>query len=166
MEPVNMNQMINKVVRKVNLRRVLPDYFLLTIGSIILAVTFDLFLAPHNIAPGGISGAAIIIMKFTGWLPGVTMLVLTVPMLVLGFYYLGRFRFLIRAAYVTVIYRQGVDMLEKCLPPGVTDDLLLNALYGGVVGGIGIGFIYRGGTSPAGTSPGPARRGRVRACAR
>ena len=38
------------------------------------------------------------------------------------------------------------------LPAGVTKDLLLNALYGGITGGIGIGLIYRGGTSPAGTS--------------
>jgi uncharacterized membrane-anchored protein YitT (DUF2179 family) len=43
-------------------------------------------------------------------------------------------------------------VLATFLPPGVTDDLLLNALYGGIVGGIGIGFIYRGGGSPAGTS--------------
>ena len=147
-----MNQKVNKLVKKVNLRKVVPDYFLLTIGSIILAINFDIFLAPFNIAPGGISGAAIIIKEFTGWLPGVTMLVLTLPMLVLGFYYLGRFRFLIRAAYVTLVYSLGVDLLATFLPPGVTDDQLLNALYGGVVGGIGIGFIYRGGTSPAGTS--------------
>jgi uncharacterized membrane-anchored protein YitT (DUF2179 family) len=147
-----MNQKVNKLVKKVNLRKVVPDYFLLTIGSIILAINFDIFLAPFNIAPGGISGAAIIIKQFTGWLPGITMLVLTLPMLVLGFYYLGRFRFLIRASYVTLIYSLGVDLLATFLPPGVTDDQLLNALYGGVVGGIGIGFIYRGGTSPAGTS--------------
>ena len=147
-----MNQKVNKLVKKVNLRKVIPDYFLLTIGSIILAVNFDIFLAPFNIAPGGISGAAIIIKEFTGWLPGITMLVLTLPMLILGFYYLGRFRFLIRAAYVTLVYSLGVDLLATFLPPGVTDDRLLNALYGGVVGGIGIGFIYRGGTSPAGTS--------------
>jgi uncharacterized membrane-anchored protein YitT (DUF2179 family) len=147
-----MNQKLNKVVGKINLRKVVPDYILLTIGSLILAINFDIFLAPFNIAPGGISGTAIIIKQFTGWLPGITMLVLTIPMLVLGFYYLGRFRFLIRASYVALIYSLGVDVLARCLPPGVTDDLLLNAVYGGVVGGIGIGFIYRGGTSPAGTS--------------
>ncbi len=147
-----MNQKVIKLVKKVNLRKVLPDYFLLTIGSIILAINFDIFLAPFNIAPGGISGAAIIIKEFTGWLPGVTMLVLTLPMLVLGFYYLGRFRFVVRATYVTLVYSLGVDLLATLLPPGVTEDRLLNALYGGVVGGIGIGFIYRGGTSPAGTS--------------
>jgi uncharacterized membrane-anchored protein YitT (DUF2179 family) len=147
-----MKHNLNRYIANIDLRKVLPDYFLLTIGAIILAVNFDIFLAPFNIAPGGVSGAAIIINAFTGWLPGMTMLVLTLPMLVLGFYYLGRFRFLIRAVYVTLIYSVGVDVLVRFLPPGITEDLLLNALYGGVVGGIGIGLIYRGGTSPAGTS--------------
>ena len=137
---------------KIDYRKVVPDYFLLTIGSIILAINFDIFLAPNKIAPGGISGAAIIIHHFTGWLPGTTMLVLTIPMLILGFYYLGRYRFLIRASYVTVLYSVGIDVMAASLPPGIGDDLLLNALYGGIIGGIGIGCIYRGGTSPAGTS--------------
>ena len=136
-----------------DLGKILTEYFLLTIGSAILAVNFDLFLAPFNIAPGGTSGAAIIVHEFTGWPKGLTMLILTLPMLVIGFFYLGRFRFLVRALYVTLVYSLGVDGLVMVLPPaGVTHDLLLNALYGGIVGGIGIGLIYRGGTSPAGTS--------------
>ncbi len=147
-----MYHKIKEVMSIKNIRKVVTDYFLLTIGSIILAINFDIFLAPQNIAPGGVSGAAIIILKYTGWLPGITMLVLTIPMLIIGFFYLGRFRFLIRGSYVTIIYSLGVDLLARFLPPGVTDDLLLSALYAGVVGGIGIGFIYRGGTSPAGTS--------------
>ena len=137
---------------KIDYRKVVPDYLLLTVGSMILAINFNIFLAPNKIAPGGVSGAAIIIHHFTGWLPGTTMLVLTIPMLVLGFYHLGRYRFLIRASYVTLIYSLGIDVMAVFLPPGVGDDLLLNALYGGILGGIGIGFIYRGGTSPAGTS--------------
>jgi len=141
------------MIVNLDFRKILPEYFLLTIGSFILAVNFDLFLAPFNIAPGGVSGAAIIIHEFTGWPKGLTMLVLTLPMLVVGFFYLGRFRFLARAFYVTVVYSLGVDALVIFLPAGgVTNDLLLNALYGGIVGGIGIGLIYRGGTSPAGTA--------------
>ena len=139
-------------VTGINFCKVLPDYFLLSIGAVVLAVNFDIFLAPFNIAPGGISGMAIIIHEFTGWRPGLTMLILTVPILIVGFFYLGRFRFLIRAFYVTLIYSLGVDAFAAFLPPGVTNDLLLNALYAGIVGGIGIGLIYRGGTSPAGTS--------------
>ena len=147
-----MKKKIGRMIANLDLGKILTEYFLLTMGSVILAVNFDLFLAPFNIAPGGVSGAAIIIHEFTGWPKGLTMLILTLPMLVIGFFYLGRFRFLVRAFYVTVVYSLGVDGLVIVLPAGVTKDLLLNALYGGIVGGLGIGLIYRGGTSPAGTS--------------
>jgi len=147
-----LKKKLGKMIANLDLSNILTEYFLLTVGSVILAVNFDLFLAPFNIAPGGVSGSAIIIHKFTGWPKGLTMLTLTLPMLVIGFFYLGRFRFLIRAFYVTVVYSLGIDALVNFLPAGVTKDLLLNALYGGIVGGFGIGLIYRGGTTPAGTS--------------
>jgi uncharacterized membrane-anchored protein YitT (DUF2179 family) len=147
-----VKQKISKLIKNLDLRKALPDYLLLTIGSIILVVNFDIFLAPANIAPGGVSGTAIILYEFTGWYKGLTMLILSIPMLIIGFYYLGRFRFLVRASYVTLLFSFGVDLLANWLPAGVTNDLLLNALYGGIIGGIGIGLIYRGGTSPAGTS--------------
>lgn len=147
-----MRKKIKKWLANLNFGKIITDYFILTIGAVILAVNFDLFLAPFNIAPGGVSGSAIIIHEFTGWPKGLTMLILTLPMLVIGFFHLGRFRFLVRAFYVTVVYSMGIDALVNYLPAGVTNDLLLNALYGGIVGGIGIGLIYRGGTSPAGTS--------------
>lgn len=56
-----MQQKIKKWIANINFPKVLLDYCLLTIGSIILAINFDIFLAPFNIAPGGVSGMAIII---------------------------------------------------------------------------------------------------------
>ena len=125
-----MKNKIGFMIANLDLGKILPEYLLLTIGSVILAVNFDLFLAPFNIAPGGVSGAAIIIHKFTGWPKGLTMLILTLPMLIIGFLYLGRFRFLIRGLYVTVVYTLGVDGLVIVLPAGVTNDLLLNSQIG------------------------------------
>jgi uncharacterized membrane-anchored protein YitT (DUF2179 family) len=133
-------------------RTTLQNYLLLTIGALLLAVTFDIFLAPSKIAPGGVSGTTLIIHRFTGWPKGLTMLILNIPMLVLGFYHLGRFRFLTRTLYVVLLYNLGVDVLANWLPPaGITDDLLLNTLYGGVVGGIGTGLVYWGRGTSAGS---------------
>ncbi len=44
------------MIANLDLGKILTEYFLLTMGSVILAVNFDLFLAPFNIAPGGTSG--------------------------------------------------------------------------------------------------------------
>jgi len=130
----------------------------LTAGALILAVNLNLFMAPANIAPGGVSGTSIIIHEFTGWPIGTLMLVLNVPLLALGFRHLGRFRFLGRTLYVVILYSVGVDVLAPWLPQaGITDDLMLSALYAGVVGGIGTGLVYRG----RGTSGGTGIVGRV-----
>lgn len=127
------------------------DYLLLTTGALILAVNINIFLAPANIAPGGVAGIALIINHFTGWPIGATMLVLNIPMLFLGFRYLGRFKFLTRTVYAVLLYNLGVDFLAPWLPAGITADLLLNTLYSAVLGGVGSGLIYRGRGTSAGS---------------
>jgi uncharacterized membrane-anchored protein YitT (DUF2179 family) len=128
------------------------NWLLLTAGALALAVNINLFLVPAKIAPGGVSGVAIIVNNFTGWPIGLTMLVLNIPLIGFGYYYLGRFRFLASSLYAVLIYSLGTDLLAHWLPTvGITDDLLLNALYGGIVGGLGAGLVFRGGGSTAGT---------------
>lgn len=128
------------------------NFLLLTIGSIILAVNLNIFLAPSNLAPGGVMGIAVIVNEFTGWSLGLIMLVVNIPLLVLGFYNLGRFNFLIHTFYVVLVYSLGADLMTGWLPAsGITDDLLLNAIYGGVLGGIGSGLVYRGNGTSGGT---------------
>jgi uncharacterized membrane-anchored protein YitT (DUF2179 family) len=144
--------MTSKLPPWTRIRASLVDYALTTVGGLLLAVNLNLFLAPANIAPGGVSGSAIIINSFTGWPIGLTMLVLNIPMIVLGFVYLGRFGFLARTLYAVLVYNLGVDLLAPWLPSaGITDDMLLNAIYGGIVAGLGTGLVYRAGGTTAGT---------------
>jgi uncharacterized membrane-anchored protein YitT (DUF2179 family) len=79
-------------------------------------------------------------------------LVLNVSLIALGFRHLGRFRFLVSTLYTVLLYNLGVDLIANWFPATVlTDNVLLNALYGGVVGGIATGLVYRGGGTSAGT---------------
>jgi uncharacterized membrane-anchored protein YitT (DUF2179 family) len=146
-----------RAIRKVNFSHInfrfeWKNFFLLTVGAVILAVNLNIFLAPSNLAPGGVMGIAVIINSFTGWPLGLIMLVFNIPLLVLGFYYLGRFNFLIYTSYVVLVYSIGADLMAGWLPAsGITDDLLLNAIYGGVLGGIGGGLVFRGNGTSGGT---------------
>ena len=131
---------------------VVREGLLLTAGAVLLALSVDLFLLPSDLAPGGVSGLAIILRRLIGTPVGLTMLLLNLPMLVLGYARLGRFRFLVRTAFVVLLYNLGVDVLARWTPAGgLTQDLLLNALFGGVVGGIGTGLVFRGRGTSAGT---------------
>jgi uncharacterized membrane-anchored protein YitT (DUF2179 family) len=144
-----MKQRIKKLTSRFDFHCALRDWFYLTLGSILLIISVDIFLAPADISLG-VTGIGIIMNEFTGWPIGLVMLILNAPMLVLGFQYLGRFRFLTRTMYVVLVYNLGVDYMAQWLPPGITDDLLLNALYSAAVGGIGTGLIYRGRGTSAG----------------
>jgi len=74
-----------------------------------------------------------------------------IPLFALGWRFLGGRRFALRTAYAIVAYSLFVDLLPRLpfFPPnGLTDDLVINALYGAVIAGAGYGLVYRGyGTS-------------------
>ena len=104
-----------------------------------------LFLVPAKLASGGISGLSQIINYYTELPIGVMVLLGNIPLLWLGWRYLGGTRFAIRAAFAVVSFSILVDVLTPFLPKeGLTDDILLNTLYGAVASGFGFGLVYRG----------------------
>ena len=125
------------------------DYVLILLGSILQAGSLRVFLIPAKLASGGVSGLSQIINSFTGWPIGVMVLIGNIPLLILGWRFLGGPRFAARTAFAILSFSILVDIPLPFLPQeGITGDLVLNSLYGGVVSGVGFGIVYRGrGTS-------------------
>lgn len=128
----------------------------LIIGASLCALGYVLFEVPHRLSGGGLGGVSIIINHFMGWPVGLLFWVMNLPLLVLGYFYLGRWAFVLRTLLASTIFAFATDFLAGYLPTvmsayPITDDLLLNAIYGGVVGGIGGGLIYRAGSTLGGT---------------
>lgn len=129
---------------------------LIVIGVTISTLSYTIFQVPYSIAAGGVSGIGIIVNHFTGWPIGVFYLVVNIPLLVLGFFQLGRWRFLINTVIAVLIFSTMTDVFLAYLPTylesyPITDNILLSAIYGGIVGGIGGGLIYRAGATMGGT---------------
>jgi uncharacterized membrane-anchored protein YitT (DUF2179 family) len=129
---------------------------LLIIGTLIVALSYTLFLVPYNIAAGGIGGVSIIINHYTGWPVGTLYMVMNIPLLVLGFFYLGRWIFVIRTLLAVIIFSAATDLFILYLPGllanyPLTGDTLLSAMYGGIVSGVGIGLVYRASATIGGT---------------
>jgi uncharacterized membrane-anchored protein YitT (DUF2179 family) len=128
------------------------DYFLITIGAILQALAIRLFLVPGHLVNGGIGGLAQLINYYTGFPIGVMILIGNIPLLALGWRHLGGRRFAIRTAYAVVVVSFFTDFLVLFLPAeGLSTDLVLNTLYGGVISGIGYGLVYRGHGTSGGT---------------
>ncbi len=125
------------------------DYVLILLGSILQAGSLRVFLIPAKLASGGVSGLSQIINSFTGWPIGVMVLIGNIPLFILGWRFLGGPRFAARTAFAILSFSILVDIPLPFLPQeGITGDIVLNSLYGGVVSGVGFGLVYRGrGTS-------------------
>ncbi|MGO1470082.1 MAG: YitT family protein [Tissierella sp.] len=115
------------------------SYIVIAIGSVILATGLQYFLAPNTIAPGGVTGFAIVIETLTDVPIYITNLLVNIPLFIFGAKYLGKTR-AIRTAYATLI----VSIALKYLPIiPLTHDLLLSALFGGVLTGTGLGLVFK-----------------------
>lgn len=130
--------------------------FLMVVGAGMVAFAYAMFQVPYNIAAGGVSGISIILNHFMGWPVGLLYWLLNLPLLVLGFFYLGRWDFLLRTLVASTIFSIATDFFVAYMPQWLsqyplTNDLLLTTIYGGIVGGIGGGLIYRSGGTMGGT---------------
>lgn len=125
------------------------DIAFLLVGAALQALSLRIFLVPSQLASGGVSGLSQIINHHTGWPIGMMVLIGNIPLFIMGWRYLGGRRFALRTAFAVLCYSLIVDIPIGFIPDGgITDDLILNTLYGGVISGIGFGFVYRGrGTS-------------------
>lgn len=133
-------------------KRTIQDYFVILLGSTLVAVSLRVFLVPARLASGGISGLAQIINSYTGWPIGVMVLLGNLPLFFMGWRFLGGSRFASRTVFAIVSFSILADIPLPFLPgEGITDDIVLNTLYGGIVSGIGYGLVYRGRGTSGGT---------------
>ena len=121
-------------------KRIFLDYLGITVGSALLALSLTLFLIPNRIAAGGLSGLATIIYHFTGFPVGVMTFLMNVPLFIAGIKSFG-LSFGPRTIYGMVIYSLFIDVFQQLFPV-LTNDLLLATIYGGVIGGIGVGIVF------------------------
>ena len=122
-------------------------YAQILIGCVLGAAAYPLFLTPSHIAPGGLTGVAIIVNYLWNLPVGTVSLVLNIPLFIAGYRRMGKV-FAFRSLIATFLFSLLIDILP--LEP-MTDDPLLNTLFGGVLLGVGLGFIMRGGATTGGT---------------
>jgi len=125
----------------------LLSYAQIAMGSLIGAVAYPLFLTPNHIAPGGLTGLATVLNYLFQWPVGITSLLLNVPLFVIGYRAMGRV-FAFRSLVATLLFSLLIDLIPL---PAATQQPLLAAIFGGVLLGVGLGLILRGGATTGGT---------------
>lgn len=150
---------IKKFLYRIGIRKhVLRDYFLVILGASVQALGMRLFLIPGQLVSGGVSGTAQIIHFFSGFPIGLMVIVGNLPLYLIGWRHLGGLKFALRTLVAVVVFSILTDLLPYLLPTqNITNDILLNTLYGGILLGAGLGLVYLG----RGTSGGSDILGRI-----
>lgn len=123
-------------------------YSMLFIGSIITSIGLEIFLVPNNIIDGGVVGLSIMASHLSGLPLSMFLILLNIPFLWLGYKQIGK-TFAISTLFSIISLSYWVSVFHPI--PGLTHDLFLAAVFGGIIVGVGVGLIIRYGGSLDGT---------------
>lgn len=137
-----------KFEEKKTLRRRVLDYIEITIASILYSAAVSLFLDPNALAPGGVTGIAIILNRITGLETGTLVLCINIPIIAVGTWKFG-LRFIFSTMYCTALTSGLINLLAPFGP--VTSDPFLAAVAGGAMMAVGIGLVFKAGATTGGT---------------
>ena len=138
---------IRQEEKKTMKRRVL-DYIQITLAALLYSIAVSLFLDPNALAPGGVTGIAIILNRLTGLETGTLVLAINIPIIAVGTWKFG-LRFILSTMYCTVLTSGFINLLA---PFGAaTGDPFLAALVGGALMAVGIGLVFKAGATTGGT---------------
>lgn len=122
------------------------DFLIIFAGALLYALSVNIFTSPNDIAPGGLTGVSTMLNHIFGLPIGIMILVLNIPLFIWGAVENGK-KFLTKTIIATVL----VSIIIDATAPFVykyEGDTLLASLFGGLLSGVGLAFIfYRGGTT-------------------
>ena len=121
-------------------------------GCFLVALAFNLFMSPNNLVAGGISGLSLVLKHFFGLNPSMIISISNVFLIILSFLLLGKEKTKM-SILGSILFPVFVSMTEH-LSTYISfkeSEMILIAVFGGVLQGIGAGLIFRAGYSTGGT---------------
>lgn len=135
--------------KKKNAIKFLIDGGAYILGGAVYAFSINAFTLPNNIAPGGATGLATLVHYLFGTPVGIVMILINIPLFFLGARKIGAV-FIARTIVATLIQSFAIDIFAAFVP-GYKGDMLLAALYGGVISGVGLSIVYLRGATTGGS---------------
>ena len=143
---------INKILEDIDKKDVFKRYIMLAIGCFVIAFSFNVFFKQFGIVCFGITGLSLVVNKKTGIDPSIFILFANIVLLVVCYFTLGKKK--MRNSLVGSLMLPCFVYLTEYLVPYVKFDnveLLVVAVFGGVLSGLGYGIIYKSNFNTGGT---------------
>lgn len=133
--------------------KTLKGYIMITIGVFLVAISIEFFLAPNELAAGGVTGIAIIINHyFSGVSVGLSVLVMNIILFIIAFIIIGN-KFGAKTIYASLALSGIIWVMDHFVTPdmALTKDLMLAAIFGTFTSGIGMALVFNENASTGGT---------------
>ncbi|NMM52375.1 YitT family protein [Paenibacillus aquistagni] len=131
------------------MKKTFSDMFMILAGAVLFALAINLFVIPNEFGEGGVTGVTIILYYLFQWSPSLVNLILNAILLVIGY------KFLDKQTTIYTIIAVLLHSLALHLTAGWTiasDEPIINAIFGGIFSGVGLGLIIRVGGTTAGST--------------
>lgn len=141
-----------KILERINEKARIKRMTSFILGSFIIAIAYNLFLAPNNLVAGGVSGIAIILKGLFGFDDFIVILFCNIFLLILSYFLLGKEK--TSASVLGSLVFPLFVKLTSTIGQVITIDnsqLLISSVFGGVLYGLGIGMIFKAGFTSGGT---------------
>ncbi|WP_034452096.1 YitT family protein [Butyrivibrio sp. AE2032] len=128
----------------------LKEYLIITVAALIYGAGTALLVDPNNLAPGGMTGLAIVLNRLVNIGTGTWFLLLNIPILAIAVWKFG-IRFTISTVYATAMISVFTDLTTMFFGDYVIHDLILAVTFGSAMTGLAIGMIFKCHATSGGT---------------
>ncbi|MEK3983553.1 YitT family protein [Paenibacillus sp. FSL K6-3166] len=131
------------------MKKLANDLFYLVLGAFLFALAVNVFVIPNELGEGGVTGVSIIFYYLFQWSPSLVNLIVNALLLIFGYRFLDKkmiiytiIAVLLNSVFLHLTHDWNIH----------SNELIVNAVFGGILVGTGIGLIIRVGGSTAGTT--------------
>ena len=136
--------------KKISPKKRLKEYLIITFAALIYGVGTSLLVDPNNLAPGGMTGLAIVLNRLVGIGTGMWFLILNIPILLIAIMKFG-IRFTISTIYATTMISVFTDLCTKYFGQYIIHDMILAVTIGSAMTAVAIGLIFKCHATSGGT---------------
>lgn len=136
----------------INKKSYLKRFIQFFLGCFIIALAYNIFIAPNNLVPGGVGGIAIILNRFFNINNSLSILIMNLILILISYFLLGKEK--TRASILGTILlplliaiTENINYIFKIN----TSQVLLSAIFGGILYGFGAGLVFKAGFTTGGT---------------
>ncbi|MCR5772809.1 MAG: YitT family protein [Butyrivibrio sp.] len=136
--------------KRKNLSKLIVNYLLITAASFLYGIGTAIFSDPNNIAPGGITGIAIVLNRIVPFGTGTWFMLLNIPILLVGTWKFG-WHFICSTLYATGMISVFTNFIAKHGQAFFVHDMVLASVFGGLFAGVAMAIIFQQGATSGGS---------------